>query len=109
MGQFSRLYMMELVNPTGLMQDMWQELLDPRRKKLHSIIRELVGLEVDNECVLFCELSIVNQCRVLSTVKKSDLEYFLEHPLDAGLIERLADHIADFSLAGINAIAHRRK
>jgi len=59
----------------------------------------------DHESVQFCEWCIVNQCRALSTVKQSDLEYFLEHPPDAELLTRLADHIADFSLAGIKAVS----
>jgi AcrR family transcriptional regulator len=108
LGYFSRLYMTELLNPTGLIQDMWHELVDPRRKKLQDIVREIIGPEADHESVLFCEVSIVNQCRVLSTVKHSDLEYFLEHPLDAALIKRLADHIVDFSLAGIRALGKRK-
>ena len=49
-------------------------------------------------------MSIVNQCRTLLTVRRSDLEYLLAQPLSADLIERLADHITTFSLAGIKAV-----
>jgi AcrR family transcriptional regulator len=107
-GHFSRLYMMELVNPTGLIQDAWRELIDPRRQTLHDIIREIIGQKADDQSVLFCELSIINQCRVLLTVKQTDLEFLLEQLLDSELIKLLADHIADFSLAGIRAIGRRR-
>ena len=104
LGQFSRLYLMELVNPTGLIQDTWREMIEPRRRKLHGIIRKIIGDRADNERVLFCEMSIVNQCRTLLTVGRSDLEYLLGQPLSPELIKRIAEHIARFSLAGIKAL-----
>jgi len=58
--------------------------------------------------VLFCELSIVNQCRTLLTIKHNDLEYLLDQTLGPELIKRLADHIADFSVAGIKAVGKRQ-
>jgi AcrR family transcriptional regulator len=32
-GQFTRLYLMELANPTGLIQDNWHELIEPQRQE----------------------------------------------------------------------------
>ncbi|MFO7558950.1 MAG: TetR/AcrR family transcriptional regulator [Desulfobacterales bacterium] len=104
LGYFSRLYLMELVNPTGLIQDAWHELIEPRRRKLHNIIRQIIGQKAERRSVLFCELSIVNQCRALLTIKHNDLEYLLDQTLNPELIKLLADHIADFSLAGIKAV-----
>jgi len=108
LGYFSRLYLMELVNPTGLIQDAWRELIEPRRRKLHDIIREIIGQKADDQSVLFCELSIINQCRALVTIKPNDLEYLLDQTLSPELIKRLADHIAYFSLAGIKAVGKRK-
>ena len=106
LGYFSRLYLMELVNPTGLIQDAWRESIEPRRQKLHDIIRDIMGQNADDQSILFCELSVINQCRTLLTIKDSDLEYLLDQTLDEDLIKRLADHITDFSLAGIKAVAN---
>jgi hypothetical protein len=53
-------------------------------------------------------MSIVNQCRMFITIKNSDLEYMLGRPLSQDLIEQLARHIADFSLAGIQAVSRKR-
>jgi len=50
-------------------------------------------------------MSIINQCRVLLTVRRSDLEYLLGQSLSPELIKRMADHITRFSLAGIKAVA----
>ena len=103
-GYFSRLYLMEILNPSGLVQDAWHEFIEPQRRKLHYILREIIGQKADVQSILFCELSIVNQCRALLTIKHNDLEYLLDQPINPKLIKRLADHIADFSLAGIKAV-----
>jgi len=104
-GYFTRLYMMELANPTGLIQDTWLDLIEPRRQKLLGIICKIMGVETINETVLFCEMSIINQCRALLTINCNDLEYLLDQSLTPDLIKRLADHIARFSLAGIGAVS----
>ena len=107
-GQFTRLYLMELVNPTGLIRNMWHDLIEPRRQILLGIIRKIMETEVTDETVLFCEMSIITQCRALLTVRRSDLEYLLGQSLSPDLIDRLADHITQFSLAGIKAVATER-
>ncbi|MCB2145584.1 MAG: CerR family C-terminal domain-containing protein [Deltaproteobacteria bacterium] len=108
LGRFSRLYLMEMVHPTGLIQDAWHDIIEPNRRRLHMIIRGILGKDADDLDVRFCELSIVNQCRMFVTVKRDDLEYMLGAPLSPELIERLAGHIADFSLAGIKALGRQR-
>lgn len=107
-GRFSRLYLMEMVTPTGLIQEAWHETIEPRRRRLHGLIRDVMGPGGGELDVLFCELSIVNQCRTLVTVKGSDLEYMLGRPLSPHVIEQLAEHIADFSLAGIQEAGRRK-
>jgi TetR/AcrR family transcriptional regulator, regulator of cefoperazone and chloramphenicol sensitivity len=103
-GRFTRLYLMELVNPTGLIQDLWHELIEPRRRQLQEIIAQLLGNAADGEKILFCEMSIISQCRALSTTRRNDLEFLLDEPLNQDLIRRLADHITRFSLAGIQGL-----
>ncbi len=106
MRQFSRLYMMELGNPTGLIEEEWRESVEPQRRRLHNILRKIIGQDAENQSILFCELSIVAQCRILLSVKQNDLEYLLGQTLDEKLIRRLADHIITFSLAGIKAVGN---
>lgn len=104
-GQFTRLYLMELANPTGLIQDIWHGLIEPKRRTLIEIICRLMNKNEVDETVLFCELSIISQCRSLLTTRRQDLEYLLRQPLSKELVNRLADHIARFSLAGIQEVA----
>lgn len=104
-GYFIRFYMMELVNPTGLIQDSWHETIQPRRRALHRIICSIMGQDPGQEILTFCELSIVGQCRMLLGLSPNDIEYFLGRHMDEPMINRLADHITSFSLAGIRAQA----
>lgn len=107
-GQFTRLYFQELANPTGLIQDVLHKLIEPRRMFLLKLLSELTGLSRDDERLLFCELSVINQCRAVFTVRAEDLEYLLGQPLSADVVDRLADHIIRFSLAGLRAVADSR-
>lgn len=104
-GYFTRLYLMELANPTGLIQDSWRDMIEPIRQNLIGIIRKILKVDKTDEAVLFCELSIVSQCRALLTINRTDLEYLLGQPLTPNVIKRLADHIGCFSLAGIRSIS----
>jgi len=99
---------MELANPTGLIHNIWHELIEPKRQILLGIIRNIIGTKAADEAVLFCEMSIINQCRALMTIRPNDLEYLLGQSLSPDLIRRLADHVTRFSLAGIMAVGKRK-
>ena len=103
-GYFSRLYMLEVVKPSGLLQDVWNEMIEPHRKVLHKILRDLLGEDADQETILLCEISLVTQIRVLSTVNQQTLEADFQCSIDDRFIAKLAEHISGFSLAGIKAI-----
>ncbi|WDP90380.1 MAG: CerR family C-terminal domain-containing protein [Desulfobacter sp.] len=103
-GHFSRLYMAELVNPTGLIQDAWYETIEPRRRALHEIITRIMGGRPDEETLIFCEMGIASQCRILLSISPNDMEYFLGQTPDPAMIKRLVDHVTRFSLAGIRAV-----
>lgn len=107
-GLFTRMYLMELANPTGLINENWRKLIEPRRKLLLDILYDLLGPETPDEDVFFCELSIINQCRGFAILGQRDLEYLVQHSLTPEWIEKLADHITNFSLAGIQAIKDRK-
>lgn len=107
-GYFTRLYLMEMANPTGLVREKWKSLIEPRRAKLLRLIQEVMGKETVDEDVIFCEVSIISQCRTLLTVSPTDIEHLLRKPLSSDLIRRFADHITRFSLAGIKAVAENK-
>jgi TetR/AcrR family transcriptional regulator, regulator of cefoperazone and chloramphenicol sensitivity len=103
-GLLPRLYLRELVRPTGLADETWRRMIAPRRRWLMDLIRAVLGPEFSEETVTFCEMSVVNQCRVFLTMRRDDMEFLLGQPLTPDAVERLADHITRFSMAAILAI-----
>ncbi len=103
-GQFIRMYLMELNRPVALNHEKWRKLFEPRHLHLLQLIRDVAGPETTEEDVRFCELSIINLCRGLLILNPNDMEFMLRQPLNHALIDKMADHITRFSLAGIRAM-----
>ena len=103
-GYFRSLELMELANPTGLIDETWNELIAPRKQEMLKIVRDVAGPRVSEDAVRLCTVSIVNQCRGYMLVRKSRLESFDDLPLTPERLKQIAEHIADFSIAGIAAI-----
>jgi len=99
----------ELVNQTGLLTDVMQESIEPIRRGLFVLMRELLGEKASDLQVQLCQMSIRAQCFDLiireQRRKKSPEEKKSTGPpfLDVD-VAVLADHILRFSLAGIREI-----
>ena len=102
-----RLPAREMVDPTGALDELVQRFVRPQAGVLMDIVRTLLGPLAAEDDVRLCAMSVVGQClhyhhsRPVITRLFPDFAY---HPND---VARLADHIADFSLAGIAAIRAR--
>lgn len=106
-GYFRRLELMELANPTGLIDETWNELIAPRKQELMKIVRDIVGPAASEATVRLCAMSVVNQCRGFILMQKSRLKAFDDEILTPERVDGLAEHIAEFSIAGIAAIRDR--
>ena len=99
----------ELANPTGLLGAVMDECLDPLRRDLESIIRELLGPQACRQKIELCHLSIRGQCFDLMIKERRRLyagkppNQMGPPPLEASL-EEIAKHITRFSVAGIREI-----
>lgn len=103
-GYFRQLELMELANPTGLIDETWNELIAPRKQNLLRIIRDIMGPDAPEESVELCGMSILNQCRGYILMQKSRLDTVDGLALTPARVDRIADHITRFSIAGIAAI-----
>jgi AcrR family transcriptional regulator len=97
----------EMANPTGLLYEDIAEKLDPLESDFISIIKELMGEVTKTEQIGFCYMVIISLCfapmlhlRSVSEDTQIPKSEFL--PLDLG-VEKLADYIVRFSLAGIRS------
>ena len=96
---------MEMVNPTGLLQEVMKNELIPMRQQTLALVRELIGPEATEQEVQFCEISIISMCvhpMVMQRIAKRSRAG--EVPLLIEDINAFADHVVKFALAGINTI-----
>ena len=95
----SRLLAHELAQPTPALRQLIDKVSRPIYKRLLELIGEIIGLPPDDEKTRLCAISLGGQV----------LAYVVPGPLLSGIwpalrmtpaeVERIADHIADFSLS----------
>lgn len=102
-NQEFRIVQKELVNPTGLIEDVMRNEVEPQWQKLASIIRELLGPQTTEVQLNFCVISIISQC-INPMVVEGKAHARRDQPHGAVDIEMFADHVVMFSLGGIKAI-----
>ena len=99
----------ETANPTGLLAGAIPQALEPIFRGFILIIRELLGPEATEQQVLLCLMSIRAQCfgpLMRERRRKLNPSAVLPATQDPVMedVETLADHVTQFSLAGIRAV-----
>ncbi len=98
----------EMANPTGLLSETIEEAITPLEQDFKSTLKELLGSDADEQQIRFCHMSIMGQCfGPMLHLRHSQTEPAAPRPKDLRLdfdIERLAEHITQFSLIGMNGI-----
>ena len=103
-GIFAKLLNLEMASPTLALGKIATDVLFPQSQHLASVIKKKLGEEVDEQTLLLCKHSIIGQCAFYNFSRP-----LREHLMDCGTmtekdIERIARHIARFSMGGLNAI-----
>jgi TetR/AcrR family transcriptional regulator, regulator of cefoperazone and chloramphenicol sensitivity len=103
----------ELANPTGLLEEVMREEMRPLRRRIMTLVREILGPDRSEAEVRFCTLSVASQCVIpafTNMVEKPETDGENES-LRIDDIEAYAEHVVVFSLAGMGAIrsgTHKR-
>jgi len=104
----------EFANPTGLLEEVMREAFRPLQQRTERMVRELLGPQVAEREVRFCEVGIISQCINPMVVRNrlKEGEDNQDGPRRIDDIEAYARHVVIFSLAGITAVraaaeAHR--
>lgn len=96
----------EMAQPTRLLREVTRECIRPLHEQTASLMRELVGPHATQQQVRFCQASILSQC--LDVVRRMRMHRELpcaeDRPLLIDGIDEYAEHVTQFSLAGIGAI-----
>jgi TetR/AcrR family transcriptional regulator, regulator of cefoperazone and chloramphenicol sensitivity len=101
----------ELANPTGLLEEVMREEMRPLRRRIMTLVREILGPGAPEIEVRFCTVGIISQCVIpmhINLVDKPGTEGDSES-LRIDDIEGYAEHVVAFSLAGMAAIGRSVK
>jgi AcrR family transcriptional regulator len=96
----------ELANPTGLLNKVMREELQPLQERMESLVRELLGPHASDMQVRFCVISIISQCinPMVAIKGRKEKREGKGGPPGIDDIEAYSNHVVKFSLAGIRAI-----
>ena len=108
LGYLHRIRMAEMFDATGLLEEPLRRQLAQNRGHVLRILRELLGPQASQRDVEWCELSIVGQCFMASPGPDGKGPGVI-FGLDATEVDRLAEHILMFSLAGVEAIGRKMR
>ena len=81
-----------------------EEVLRPRLAYVGEMVSEILGRDAGDELVTRCVLSIQAQCHAAMRGPLAK-QLIPDLSVDQAALDRLADHIADFSLGGLRNIA----
>ena len=97
----------EMANPTGLLTESLHRIFEPMRQDSLAIVRELLGHDATEQQVAFCEMSLTGLCfGPMLHLRRAGTRDMPRPPIPAFEfgVEELADHVAQFTLAGIRGI-----
>ena len=98
-----------MADPTPIARAYVRQAIMPRIAFLMEVVRELLGDAATDERVQRCVRSIQAQCLAFLPDPFKHMEAGEWQPNTDERIRELADHITDFSLAGIRAIGAARR
>jgi len=104
---FGKLMMREMTEPTRSFERLVKEIVRPRDKMLASIVQKMIGTPLSEEKIrLFCA-SIIGQCLYYYNARSIVTQLYHQDVSNPGEIERIADHIMQFSLGGVECYLKR--
>lgn len=99
-----RLMSREMIEPTAALDSLVEEEIGPRAEMLRDIVRDLLGDRADDETVRLCSLSIVGQVHFHHHARPLIDRLYPDQGYGSDEIERLAEHVTDFALAGLKGV-----
>jgi len=95
----SRLLAHELARPTPALRQVVDKLARPIYKRLLELIGGMIGLPPDDDNTRLCAVSVVGQVLAYALPGPLLTEIWPELKMTPEKVERIADHITDFSLS----------
>jgi hypothetical protein len=94
-----------MAQPTRLLADILEKEINPQRLQMLSLLKECLGQAASDQQIQYCHASIMGQCFQLLRLKHmQNARHFRSRPGDLSDSKAFAEHIVQFSLAGIQSI-----
>lgn len=95
----------EMAQPTRLLADILEKEINPQRLQMLDLLKECLGQSATEQQIQYCHTSIMGQCFQLLRLKHmQSAPLILRHSRDLSDIKAYAEHVVQFSLAGIQSI-----
>jgi len=94
----------EMARPTPALDRLVAESIEPVKRRIGGIVRELLGPGVPETQVSLSCLSIIGQCLHYVHCREMISRLFPDGRRVTRDVESLANHIFEFSMAGLNAV-----
>lgn len=107
-SRMSKLIAHEVVEPTAAFDLVLDQFAIPLHKTLNGIVRAILGSNANEETVRRSSMSIIGQCLYYQKARRAVQRLDPDFSYSPANIERLADHITEFSLGGLRAPARKR-
>lgn len=98
---FGKLMVREMTEPTRAFERLVKEIVRPRDKILASIIQKMIGVPISEEKIRLCCASIIGQCLYYYNARSIIPQLYHQDVSNPDEIEKIADHIMQFSLMGL--------
>jgi AcrR family transcriptional regulator len=99
----------EMIEPTAALDSLVEERMRPMADRLWAIVAGVLKCPIDDERVRLYAFSVVSQCVFYHHCRPVVSRLFPNQPaMDRDAIERLADHITQFSLAAMKHLPKRK-
>ena len=98
---FGKLMTREMTEPTQAFERLVKEVVRPRDRILASIVQKKIGTSVNEEKIRLLCASIVGQCIYYYNARTIMARLYRRDVSNAGEIERIANHIVQFSMRGL--------
>jgi TetR/AcrR family transcriptional regulator, regulator of cefoperazone and chloramphenicol sensitivity len=106
---FWKLVAKEWVEPTSALDTLVEETIRPHFEFLASVVKELIGVDANEERVRLCCLSVISQCVFFVYAKPVIVRLFQEAAFTTEKIEGIAEHITRFCLEAIKSFSKDRE
>lgn len=108
-GWHAKIIAREMVEPTRALDSLLEEVARPLHQELAGIVRQILGSDADDDTVRLCALSIMGQCVYYHHARNVLTRLYPAQSYDAGEVTRLVNHISEFSVAALAALARKRQ